>query len=617
MRRVLGWVVGVLLLPAVVASAAPPNIVLVIGDDHGWPDSGFMGHPFVRTPHLDALAAGGTVFRQAQSTASICGPSLRALLAGIPSADWEETRAAIESIVGPIPTREEVVYFRTLPRELARLGYLSWEGGSMWEGTFAQAGFTAGLADRIGGPFHSVGDDFGRRGWDPSACGDDAQARTACPALAPVRRFLDQTGGRPFLLWFAPKIPHTPFDAPASYRSLYAGRGLRRGEVGYYANVSWFDAVVGELVEELDARGLRENTLIVSLSDNGWQVGQGIAGKGKGKGTLHELGFRSPLVLHWPGHVPAGVVRDDLVSSLDVFPTVLDYAGAESLTDRPGRSIRHAVESGEPVGRDALVNHYRGAEPGLSGWIVRTPEWRYLRFEDGREELYRISVDPYEENDAAKDHPEQLASLRDVLATWSRDARVPPATLEAAGRLTDEEGTPIAGAGMRLRGRSSEGVRIDLHSLTASDGSFRFRNVPAGPYFLTAAGGVAELRSGAHFGSLPLRLPLGSIGAHVPIVGSPRPRVAVANDASVAGRITTEHGEPLAGAELSVRARTGHREVRAGVRSDARGAFLVESLPAASYRLDADPPDGFRPLRATLRVPASLRVRRDLVATSR
>src|SRR5262249_46494957 len=155
----------------------------------------------------------------------------------------------------------------------------------------------------------SVGDQFGRDGWEEGT------------ALDPLRTFLDHRDGAPFLLWFAPMLPHVPYDAPAEFRAPYERLGIDRRLVDYYANVSWFDALVGLLVDELRQRGLRDDTLILYFSDNGFEIGE-FAGFGDGKGTLHEQGFRTPLVVNWPGHVPAAVTRDDLVSLLDVFPTV-------------------------------------------------------------------------------------------------------------------------------------------------------------------------------------------------------------------------------------------------------------------------------------------------------
>jgi uncharacterized sulfatase len=154
--------------------------------------------------------------------------------------------------------------------------------------------------------------------------------------MAPLEAFLDQTHGQPFFLWVAPLLPHVPYDAPPDLARPYAHTGLPPEEERYLANVSWLDAVIGAVVATLERRGLRDDTLIVYLSDNGKEAAVPGAGSGRGKGTLHELGFRTPLVLSWPERIPAGVVRDDLVSTLDVAPTLLDFAGAAPIRTLEG-----------------------------------------------------------------------------------------------------------------------------------------------------------------------------------------------------------------------------------------------------------------------------------------
>jgi len=355
-------------------AAQPPNIVLVIGDDHGWAYSGFMGDPFVQTPGLDRLAADGTVFVNVQVPAPICKPTLQTLLGGIHPLQWRAKEEAVEAVIGAIPRAQEVEHYRTLPRELQHVGYRSWEGGKMWEGTFEQAGFTHGLARAPPGPWKIQGADFGRRGWHPAICGPTAHIPFRCLALDPVREFLDEIGDEPFFLWFAPMLPHTPFDAPPEYRRLYSGMGLSWAEISYYAQVTWLDALIGELLGELDSRGLRDDTLVIYISDNGWEIGQGYFGNlGNGKGSLHELGSRTPLIFNWPGRVPAGAVRDDLAAAQDVFPTILDYAGAEPLPDRGGMSLRTTIETGAAFPRKQVVSFYAGVEALYTGFFVRTP----------------------------------------------------------------------------------------------------------------------------------------------------------------------------------------------------------------------------------------------------
>lgn len=553
------------------ADSRPPNVVLIIGDDHGWPYSGFMGDPIARTPNLDALAAQGTTFTNAHNPVSVCQPSLRALLAAVHTVQWRRKTEALASVLGRLPRRSEVAHFRTVARELGRRGYRSWEGGKFWEGTFATAGFTHGLATSISpGYFGSVGDQFGREGWSENT------------ALAPLQAFLDEAADDPFFLWVAPMLPHLPYDAPALFRAPYQQLGLSNAEVGYYANVSWLDALIGRLLAELQARGLRDDTLIIYVSDNGFEIDT-MVGSGHGKGTLYELGTRTPLIFNWPGNVPAGVIRDDLVSTLDVPATVLDFAGADQLGDGDARSLRSAIASGAPVGRDQIVSELPGGPANNGGFWVRTPQWRYVAAADGPEELYEIALDPFEALDVAALHPGLLEQFRADVSTWRAQMALGEPLLDAAGRLTDPLGAPVAGETLQLKGRTSDGRRLRLRVVSSADGHFLFESVPHGSYALTSK--RTTLQYGRTLGNIPLALPLGGLGTYMDVATRmPLPPLQHGS-ATLQGVVRTAGGEPVAGATVTLRGGAG--KVVIIVLSDQEGRFRAENLTAGDYRIVA------------------------------
>jgi arylsulfatase A len=397
--------------------SGPPNIVLVIGDDHGWPDSGFMGSEIAHTPHLDALAREGFVLTHGFTTASSCRPSLLSLLTGLHPAQVSARlgRPVSSLLLGsPVAIRQ----LDSLPGLLAREGYVSFEGGKFWDGSFADAGFQEGTTD-----------------WRKPALGRET--------MQPLWDFLEAHRDQPFFVWFAPMLPHLPFDAPEEFRAPYRESGLTGRPLGYLANVTRLDARIGELVERLEALGLRERTLVVYLSDNGWEWNSAEAparnalfGGPHGKMTMYELGFRTPLVLSWPGVLPPG--RDDrLVSAVDVLPTLLDFAGAPLPPGLPGRSLRPLLLGTGGFERDQVAGGMtllRPAGPagnyrsrGETGWFLRTPQWRYIWYpERDREELYRIAEDPFETVDLAAEHPEEVARLRKRMQRWIARAKAPP-----------------------------------------------------------------------------------------------------------------------------------------------------------------------------------------------
>lgn len=426
----------------------PPNIIMIVGDDHGWFYSGFMGDEIVQTPTLDQLAEEGTVFTHGYSTASVCRPALRTLLSGMHPRVWDHHIDEIKRQSGlNFGSYQEIQFIQTLPRRLSEAGYTSFEAGKYWEGTFDRAGFDAGMADTWVGGFSQDGDDFGR------------------PSTQELWDFLDGDDEPPFFLWLAPMLPHTPLDPGPEFTQLYQEQGLVNTAVLYYANISRLDALIEEVLGQLANRGLDENTLIVYVSDNGleqdpyqehtWGF---ILGGDRGKISMYELGFRSPILFHWPGRIPAGQRFADLVSFEDIYSTLLDYGGVPPGSKDTGRTLRGRIEGRQqtPV-RDRIFGmmdqvrarpeeHVTGS--GMASLITderagfaRTQDWRFVHFIDrGERELYRIEEDPLEQINLVDDHPELARRLEEDLANWIEQGYLVPepsaSTLAVAALLS-------------------------------------------------------------------------------------------------------------------------------------------------------------------------------------
>ena len=415
-RRVALRAPAILALLLVACGAPPevpeqPNIVLIISDDHGYPDYGFMGSPAVRTPHLDRLAAEGVAFTQGYSTASVCRPALATLLTGLLPIQmhfWERKRMRARRSV-PFVTELE-----TLPRLLAARGYASFQAGKHWEGSARDGGFDEGMIDpAFEVPVNEQWHELLRK------------------TVTPVSQFLARHRDRPFLLWYAPLVPHLPHDAPKRHRAIYAD--APRPERDYYAAISWLDEDVGRLVEEVRGLGLERRTLFVYLADNGWDVGRSeylgaMLGGPQGKMSLHGLGLRTPVIFRWLGGVEPGPLRSELVSFTDVFATLVDYGGAAMPPGREGRSLRPLLEGrgtweraevagwmSRLRGQKGLPEHERG------GFFWRDLRWHYTRMASGLEALYDLAADPHERRDVASEHPETVARLRDRVADWIKE----------------------------------------------------------------------------------------------------------------------------------------------------------------------------------------------------
>jgi uncharacterized sulfatase len=380
-----------------------PNVVLIIGDDLGYGDLGFMGSPYARTPNLDRLASEGTVFSRGYSTGSVCKPALQTLLTGVDPFQRDLLRRR-----GRGSHRIES-HEPTIPWLLRSRGYASFHAGKLWEDSAQEVGFDSGTPVRRGKLYRTT--DLGR------------------PSIQAPLDFVDAHLDRPFFLWFAPMLPHVPFDAPARFEAPYRDMPLSAAERGYFANVTRFDDVVGQLVSHLEQRGLTERTVVIYLNDNGWDRAHfddvGLNGP-RGKGTIYDLGFRTPIVVWAPGRVRTGVHRD-LVSILDVMPTVLDLAGVPIPPSLLGQSLRAALHGGAVPGREAIVGWRPpewsafGARRRVRGeqFFVRTDRWRYVWQPDTASQgLYRIETDPREEHDVLAEFPAVGRELRAHVQPW-------------------------------------------------------------------------------------------------------------------------------------------------------------------------------------------------------
>lgn len=421
-----------------------PNVVLIIADDHGYPYFGFTGSEIVKTPNLDRLAAEGTVFTQGFATSNVCRPSMWTLLNGlyplqmnVLAARRAQGTARAESLRLWQRWAEHYVDVvradaHTLPRALARAGYVSFQGGKYWEGTFDVAGFDEGMSARLGGS---------RRHEDESS----AQwvhrvGRILRVTLHPVLDFIDRNRERPFFVWYAPLLPHEPHNPPVEHLAKYPDRRLSESARAYYAMCSWFDEEVGKLLAQLERSGLREKTLVVFASDNGWHQDPDVEespplGGPLGKLSHHELAFRTPIILSWPGRIPAGRVRSDLVSTADLYPTILGYAGLEVPRSRRGRDLRPLLGDGSARTRSYLIGSTTFARrPELDPEARSVPwtreavfhvtgaDWHYVYNETRRQErLYDRPSDPRAARDRIAAHPEIARRYRGQIDAWKSE----------------------------------------------------------------------------------------------------------------------------------------------------------------------------------------------------
>lgn len=407
------------------APAERPNIVMIVSDDHAWSDYSFMGHPHVQTPNIDRLASESLTFTRGYVPSSLCCPSLATMVTGLyphqhgitgndppnprrlkpakfhQSAEFKAGREAMNRRLEAVPT---------LPRELADLGYLSFQSGKWWQGNFERGGFTHGMTQ--GGRHGDEGLHIGRQ------------------TMAPIYDFIAdaERQQKPFFVWYAPMMPHTPHTPPKRLVEKYRAEAPSEHVARYWAMVEWFDETVGDLLTHLDEQGLRDDTIVVYVTDNGWitdpKTGRYAA---KSKQSPYDGGVRTPIMVRWPGRVePAR--SEALASSLDLAPTLLTAAGGKptaemsgiDLLDAAAREERHSLK-GECFTHD-VIDLERPAASLRWRWII-DGEWKLIvpapqHEPEGEIELYDLANDPREERNLAGGHPETVARLRDELDGW-------------------------------------------------------------------------------------------------------------------------------------------------------------------------------------------------------
>jgi len=420
-RLALGFVLISLLVAR--AEAKPPNIVAIISDDQRWTDFGFMGHPVIQTPNLDELASQSLVYPHGYVPSSLCRPSLATLVTGL--------YAHQHKITGnepPIPPggkntpayrqqrHEMIAYIDRVPllaKMLGEIGYVSHQSGKWWEGHYSRGGFTGGMT--LGFP-------------NPGGRHGDAGLRIGRDGMQPIFDFVDSAGDKPFFVYYAPFLPHTPHNPPERLLAKYRDKTDSPFVARYWAMCEWFDETCGQLLDYLDEKNLDDDTIVLFVTDNGWiqrPTARGYAPKSKR--SPYDGGVRTPIMIRWPGKVKPRCV-DTPVISIDFAPAILAACGLKPTPDMQGINLldgkavnaRKAI-FGEIFGHNAVdihrpvANlHYRWCIE--DNWKVIVPN--RINMPDDEIELYDLSKDPHEEENLAAEQPGRVEKMKQMIDQW-------------------------------------------------------------------------------------------------------------------------------------------------------------------------------------------------------
>lgn len=422
--------------------AAKPNIVFLLIDDLGWKDVGYHGSD-ISTPNIDKLADEGTRLEQFY-VQPLCSPTRSSLMTG----RYPMRYGLQVGVIRPWARYGLPLEERTLAQALKEVGYTTaicgkWHLGHVnsaylptSRGFDHQYGHYNGAIDyfthiRDGGlDWHRNDQPVREEGYTTDLLADES-----------VRLIEQQDPSHPLFLYVPFNAVHSPLQAPESYLARYK-HIERKNKRTYAAMVTCMDDAIGRIVSAIDKRGMKNDTLIIFCSDNG---GTGAADNGPLRGQkalLYEGGVRVPAVAVWPGVLKAGTVVNEPLHLVDMYPTLLNLAGArlrrkaslkgEQPLPLDGKDAWPTIAEGKPSPHEEIVLNITPANGA-----IRRGDWKLVwngdigannageKTEQNVLELFNLAEDPYEKNDLSKKNPQKFEELKRRLEFYRGQAVKP------------------------------------------------------------------------------------------------------------------------------------------------------------------------------------------------
>jgi len=441
-----------------------PNIIFIMADDLGYRELGCYGQKKILTPNIDKMAAEGQKWTQFYSGSAVCAPARCTLLTGMhgghayvrdnkPVFSKKEIKLdgfpPIHVYGGQAPMPGNAIKF---VKALKAKGYVTGCFGKWGLGAPGSPSdpLNAGF-DRFYGyncqrhahnlyPEYLVDDDKNQ----PLKGNLNGKKTEYAPQLIADQliKFLDRHGKEKFFIYYPTVLPHLPLRAPKKYLDMYKGKwqdppaktkayeGSDAPKTTYAAMITFMDAQVGRIMEKLKELGVDKNTIVLFTSDNGTtHIKQLVdykffnsVGELRGlKGSLYEGGIREPFIARWPGHVKPGTTTDMLAALYDIPATIAELTGtSDAIGKTDGVSLLPTI-LGEPE-KQAKHKFLFWDFAGYRGQIaVRMGKWKGIRrnvkkHPDAPLELYDLEADPGEKHNLAKEHPEIVKQIMDIIA---------------------------------------------------------------------------------------------------------------------------------------------------------------------------------------------------------
>lgn len=441
---------------------ARPNIILCMADDQGWGDVGYNGHPVLKTPNLDAMAAANLRFDRFYAAAPVCSPTRGSVMTG-------RTPNRFACFKWGHTLRPQEI---TIAEALKAAGYVTghfgkWHLGSVQKGSPVNPG-ASGFDEWLSAPNFFDNDPILSREGVAVPIEGESSIVTADAAIDFIRKHAKSP--QPFLavVWFG--SPHNPHQAVPQDRELYPDQPEEKQN--FYGEITGLDRAVGKLRKELRDLNIHENTLFWYCSDNGGLPRLGSTGGRSHKGSVYEGGLRVPGIIEWPARIRKPRVTDLPTNTFDIYPTLLEITGVRAphqppldgislvpliddrMTTRPKpmgfwdheipgirtpskewmQELHDAQAAGSEITKperlrldagEIKVQYPDDRFPGHSAWLDWP--WKLHRIEKiekedeaVRYELYNLADDPDELNDVLKDQPDRADAMRSQLDKWLR-----------------------------------------------------------------------------------------------------------------------------------------------------------------------------------------------------
>ncbi len=408
---------------ALPAAAKRPNVILIMSDDQGFGDLSIHGNPHLQTPHLDSIARDGVRFTQFQ-VCPVCSPTRASLNTG----RYNYRTGIVDTFKGRsmMDPREQTSAELFLAAGYQTGIFGKWHLGDNYPMRAIDQGFRDSLVHGGGGLAQPSDPPPGNHYFDPTLLrnGKFEKVLGYCTDIffREAIRFVETNKDKPFFLYIPTNAPHTPLEVADEYVKPFADKGLNETTQKVYAMVKNLDDNVGRLLESLKRTQLEANTILIFMTDNGPQQPRYVAGMRGLKTTVYQGGIRVPFFLRWPDKVKPGSQVDRLAAHIDVLPTLLDACAIRP--SKPpkfdGRSLLPLLTGSPANWPDRLIHTqwHRGDQPELfRSHAVRSQRWKLVN----GVELYDLDADPAESRDVAKDHPAEVARLRQATEEWFRD----------------------------------------------------------------------------------------------------------------------------------------------------------------------------------------------------